>query len=252
MLTIGSLFSGIGGLEKGIERATGARTIWQCEIDPYCRAVLTKHWPDARRYEDVRTIGAEVERPDIICGGFPCQNLSASAAMHGGRTGLLGEASGLWHEYARVLRVLRPRFVFVENVPDLVDLGLDTVLGVMAALGYSAEWAVFSHREVGGWSGRERLFILAHTLRVGDSGLLTGSDPGVHGRRMPGGPEAGPDWSSGWMAHARGDREPVALLRGTDARVPHRVDRIRALGNCVVPAVAEKAWTVLYERAMRP
>jgi DNA (cytosine-5)-methyltransferase 1 len=251
-VTIGSLFSGIGGLELGIERATGARTIWQVEIDPYCRAVLAKHWPDARRYEDVRTIGAEVERPDIICGGFPCQNLSSSASMHGGRTGLHGEASGLWHEYARAVRVLRPRFVFVENVPDLVDLGLDEVLGALAALGYDAEWGVFSHLEVGGWTNRERLFLLAHTLRVRDTRLIEGADSGVDGRWVPRGAAIVPGWFTGWMAHARGDREPVALLRGTDARVPHRVDRIRALGNAVVPQVAEKAWKVLYERSMKP
>jgi DNA (cytosine-5)-methyltransferase 1 len=96
MLTFGSLFSGIGGFELGFENA-GMHCLWQCEIDKACLEVLEKHWPDTRRYEDVRTIGkGNLEAVDIICGGFPCQDLSIA----GRREGLSGERSGLWSEYA--------------------------------------------------------------------------------------------------------------------------------------------------------
>src|SRR6185312_32662 len=108
-MTVGSLFAGIGGFDLGFERA-GFEIKWQVEIDPFCRAVLAKHWPDVRRYEDVRTVGAELERVDVVCGGFPCQDISFA----GDGAGLDGERSGLWREFSRLIGELRPRYVVVE------------------------------------------------------------------------------------------------------------------------------------------
>lgn len=259
-MSIGSLFSGIGGLELGVEWATGGLTVWQAESDSYCRDVLRKNWPGAHLYDDVRKVDFRAYRPDIICGGFPCQDISRAATWRklSEREGLDGDKSGLWEEFARVVRTLGPRFVFVENVPALVDYGLGRVLGDLADLGYDAEWDCYSHLDVGGWTGRTRMFILAHLDRKRGEDvpqqdpLLPYEEREIKRVRGLYPDPYCPPWDEGWLGHVRGESEPVALLRGADARLPAAVDRNRALGNCVVPQVAAKAWTELYARAMRP
>jgi DNA (cytosine-5)-methyltransferase 1 len=157
-LTLGSLFSGIGGLELGLERALGARTLWQVEQDRWCQQVLARHWPQARRLDDVCSVGKETLDPvDIICGGFPCQDLSYA----GRGAGLAGERSGLWREYARIVRELRPRVVVVENVAALLARGLGDVLGDLAALGYDAAWDCVPAAAIGAPHRRDRLFVVA-------------------------------------------------------------------------------------------
>jgi DNA (cytosine-5)-methyltransferase 1 len=157
-LRIGSLFSGIDGLGLGLERATGGRVLWQVEKEPYCRAVLAKHWPQAERFDDVCTVGAHnLARVDILCGGFPCQDIS----LAGKGAGLAGERSGLWREYARLVRELRPRFVVVENVSALLARGLGDVLGGLSACGYDAIWDCIPAAAVGAPHRRDRLFIVA-------------------------------------------------------------------------------------------
>lgn len=156
-MTIGSLFSGVGGLELGLERAGLGPVLWQVEIDPFCRQVLAKHWPNAKRYTDVKEINANAQKVDIICGGFPCQDVSNA----GKRAGLDGERSGLWSEYARIVRELRPRFVVVENVSALLARGVERVLGDLAACGYDAEWDCVPASAIGAPHQRDRLFILA-------------------------------------------------------------------------------------------
>jgi DNA (cytosine-5)-methyltransferase 1 len=173
MLTLGSLFSGIGGLELGLEWAGVGPVRWQVEQDAFCRQVLAKHWPDAVRHDDVRTAGAGTLEPvDVICGGFPCQDLS----LAGKRAGLAGARSGLWFEYARIVRELRPRFVVVENVAALVDGGLDTVLGDLAALGYGAWWDCVRAADAGAPHRRERLFLVAFAAGVGRGGRAEPAD----------------------------------------------------------------------------
>ena len=164
MSTIGSLFSGIGGLELGLEWAGLGRVTWQVEKDEYCRQILAKHWPDAVRHADVRAVGAHnLSRVDVLCGGFPCQDISIA----GKGAGLSGARSGLWSEYARLVRELRPRIVVVENVAALVVRGLDRVLCDLAACGYDAIWFPLRASDVGAPHLRERLFIVAypHCLR---------------------------------------------------------------------------------------
>lgn len=159
-MTFGSLFAGIGGMDLGLERA-GMTCRWQVEIDPYARRVLERHWPDVRRHDDVRTFPPDDGgdwRVDLICGGFPCQDVS----LAGKRAGLDGERSGLWFEYERVLRVLRPRFVLVENTPGLLSAGFGRVLGGLASLGFDAEWSIVSACSLGAPHMRERLFIVAY------------------------------------------------------------------------------------------
>lgn len=161
-MRIGSLFSGIGGLELGVEHATGGHVVWQVEREPFCRAVLAKHWPHAVRFDDVCTVGSELAAVDVVCGGFPCQDVS----LAGKRAGFGGERSSLWREYQRIIDLLRPRFVFVENVPGLVSSrgGWDfaEVLGDLASLGYDARWDRFRAADVGAPHRRERVFLLAY------------------------------------------------------------------------------------------
>ncbi len=169
-MTFGSLFAGIGGFDLGFERA-GMRCEWQVEIDPYCRRVLQMHWPDVRRHDDVRTFPpADGEwGVDVICGGFPCQDISLS----GTGLGLAGERSGLWREYLRIVRVLRPRFVVIENSAALLIRGFDRVLCDLSASGLDAEWQVIRASDFTLPHRRERLFIVAYangqhgTTRVG-------------------------------------------------------------------------------------
>ncbi len=278
-MKIGSLFSGIGGLELGLERATGGRTVWQAESDPYARAVLERHWPGVRRYEDVRDIDERAARVDIICGGFPCQDISDA----GKQAGIDGPKSGLWSEFERIIRVLRPPLVFIENVAALAVRGLDRVVADLAALGFDAEWDTVGACCVGAPHRRERLFILArhpHRQRepvVSVDGLKTSRLPRVapDARRLDvlldeqrqrdsnadadrngaGGEVAYPDGrmrAQGRQPLARPDRhvgwevEPHAD-RVADG-VPDRAQRLRCLGNAVVPQQAELAWAILSAR----
>lgn len=167
-LTFGSLFAGIGGLDLGFERA-GMACRWQVEIDPWCRRVLAKHWPDVPRHDDIKTFPPERGdwSVDVICGGFPCQDISNA----GKRAGINGERSGLWSEMLRVIRVVRPRIVVVENVAALASRGLDRVLGDLSEIGFDAEWRIISAAEFGAPHLRRRLFIVAYSRgHVSDAG----------------------------------------------------------------------------------
>ena len=155
------LFSGIGGFSLGLERA-GFETVAFCEIDKKCHKVLNKHWPDVPIFEDVCTLTKELldERGitvDVICGGFPCQDIS----LAGKGAGIEGERSGLWTEYARIISELRPKFVIVENVAALLSRGLDRVLGDLAEIGYDAEWHCIPASAVGAPHRRDRIWIVA-------------------------------------------------------------------------------------------
>jgi len=255
-MRIGSLFSGIGGLEMGLLAAIPGSTVaWQAEAAEYPKAVLRARFPDVKLYEDVRLINETAERVDIICGGFPCQDISNA----GKRAGITGEKSGLWSEYVRILRALRPRYVFVENVSALVIRGLDRVLCDLAELGYDAEWATLYAANVGAPHRRRRLFILAYangeSIRRQDNGGREGesredgppwivADANRAWELQPGGVER-EQWR--WSAH--GDRwafeSPVC---GVAHGVPARKHRLTALGNAVVPQQAAYAWKALIER----
>jgi site-specific DNA-cytosine methylase len=195
--TIGSLFTGVGGLDRGMEAGLAAlgrrsRVIWQAEKDPYARAVLRRHWPTVHCYEDVHEISEHTPRPHIIGGGFPCQDLSIA----GRRAGIDGERSGLWSEFVRSFRLLRPDIVFVENVPELLRY-LGRVLGPLAELGYDAEWDLFDAAAVGAPHRRERLFIFAHR-----QGAL--ADTNSDGCEEPGG-----RWPRARVSELEGDGEDV-------------------------------------------
>ena len=159
MLTIGSLFAGIGGLELGLEWAGFGPVLWQVERDAYAARVLARHWPSAKRYDDVRTVGKHnLQSVDILCGGFPCQDLSFA----GKGAGLNGERSGLWREFARIIGEIRPAYVVVENVAALLSRGLGEVLGDLAALGYDAQWDCIPASAMCAPHRRDRIFIVGY------------------------------------------------------------------------------------------
>jgi len=160
-LNILSLFSGIGGLELGLERA-GMTVVGQVEIDPYCRRVLAKHWPEVPRHDDVRTCvewWRREPRPvvDLVCGGFPCQPVSVA-----GQRLAQADPRWLWPAYHAVIRALRPRWVLVENVPGLLAAGMGDVLGDLAGIGYDAEWDRVPAAFVGAPHIRGRIFVVAY------------------------------------------------------------------------------------------
>ena len=163
-MTYGSLFSGVGGIDLGLDRA-GMVCRWQVENDPYAIRVLEKHWPEVTRYGDITTVhGADLEPVDLICGGFPCQDLSQA----GKRAGIEGSRSGLWFEYARIVGVVRPRFVLIENVPGLlVPTAMSRVVGELARLGYVGAWRSLRASEFGASHLRKRVFIVAYREGAG-------------------------------------------------------------------------------------
>lgn len=162
-MRFGSLFSGIGGIDLGLERA-GMECAWQVEIDEYARRVLEKHWPEVERYGDVKEVGKyNLEPVDLICGGFPCQDVSVA----GKRSGLAGKRSGLWHEFHRILEEMRPEWCVIENVPGLLssNKGRDfaTIIRALAELRYGVAWRILDAQYFGVAQRRRRVFIVGHT-----------------------------------------------------------------------------------------
>jgi DNA (cytosine-5)-methyltransferase 1 len=237
-LRFGSLFSGIGGLDLGLER-TGMTCAWQVEIDPYARRVLEKRWPDVRRCADVRTVHGAWGRGgcfwsgrstcldclpsvDLICGGFPCQPFST--ASRGRRV-----AADLWPEMLRVVRDVRPRFVLAENVSLSA---IEASARDLADTGYACGLVHLPAAMVGAPHERPRWFVVADAN--GNSQPLLSQYAEVAGLSDLAG-------ASAWAAL------PERL--GVDYGIPHRMDRLRCLGNAVVPQVAEHVGRLILEAA---
>lgn len=313
MLSVGSLFAGIGGFDLGFERA-GCRIAFQVEIDPFATAVLAKHWPEVPKFADIRSVSATtLPRVDVLCGGFPCQDIS----LAGKGAGIAeGTRSGLWSEYHRLICELRPRYVVVENVAALKSRGLDRVLGDLAASGYDAEWDCIPACAIGAPHRRDRLWIVAYpasgrgerrwTAGLEASGgralhVLAGSSEGPADVAHTIGESTQPDRAAGHVGgtssphqgreeererfrdaadgggsnvadanrerlegqRSHGDTEgrqgsvlgSLGLRHGTGHQqewwatepnvgrvahgIPARVDRLRGLGNAIVPQIAE-------------
>jgi DNA (cytosine-5)-methyltransferase 1 len=227
-LTVGSLFAGIGGFDLAAERA-GLEVKWQVEIDDYCTKVLERHWPEVKRYRDVRQLRApEPAWVDVICGGFPCQDISVA----GNRAGINGHRSGLWREFSRLVRELRPAYVIVENSSALATRGLDRVLGDLAAIGYDAEWESLPASAFGAPHVRDRMWVVAYPGEPQRRrSTWTGrrerceSEITIIGRRR------------NWTSDGIWETEPAMgrVVHG----LPRRVDELAALGNAIVPQVAE-------------
>ncbi len=224
-----SLFSGIGGIDLAFEWAGGTVTA-MCEIEPYCQKVLHKHWPHVPLFEDIRELkGSDFGTIDIIYGGFPCQPFSVA----GNRKGQ-DDNRYLWPEFSRLVSEIKPRWVLAENVPGILRIAADDVCSDLEHQGYSVGIWDFEAATVGAKHRRERIFFVAHSGRT----LLARS---VEQRTLQGETEERtpnqlkrPSCSQGewdfcnqWESEPRVDR----VAHG----IPYRVDRLRALGNAVVP-----------------
>jgi DNA (cytosine-5)-methyltransferase 1 len=235
------LFSGIGGFSLGLERA-GMQTVAFCEFDKACHAVLKKHWADTPIHDDVRTLdGTNLHGTvDVICGGFPCQDIS----LAGKGAGLAGERSGLWREFHRLIKEIQPSWVIAENVSALRSRGLDEVLRSLAEIGYDAEWHCIPASAVGAPHLRDRVWIIGYPSNkpgLQTNPLLesvgTGGDAWKEfGRRY-------------WGSVPRVRRSiPQSIRVGMDDGVPYRMDRYKQIGNAVVPAIPELIGKAIMER----
>jgi DNA (cytosine-5)-methyltransferase 1 len=320
MLTVGSLFSGIGGLDLGLERA-GMTVKWQSEIDPYACRVLKKHWPDVPNLGNIKEINwKEVEKVDVICGGYPCQPFSTAGKRNGEE-----DPRHLWPWVREAISELRPKYAILENVRGHLSLGGLSVIGELASIGYDAEWRVISAASVGANHKRDRIVIVAYPNSSytsdgrqcsslpsqggcwRDDGAGSGSDPwevSVGGtRETPSDVAYADDAGSGTSERDMGkrgseitqDRERETwpqhgfsgcgpnmadtaskglqgcigkVFEGNGTRstyggwqwwetepdvgrvahgIPSRVDRLRGLGNAVVPQVAEVVGRLIME-----
>ena len=213
MTTIGSLFSGVGGIELGLERGiAGSKTIWQVEMDPFCQRVLARNWPHAELFDDVNKVGKQnLSQVDIICGGFPCQGFSVSGKMEG-----------------------------LENTPALLVRGALDVFGSLAEIGYDAEWSTVTASSVGAPHRRERVFIVCYPAPGSDKGRSPAdAHHGYAEDAVPAGRQTAPvhgaqDGEQFWRRNA----PPPSLCRVDDG-VPNRVERCKSYGNAVVPQCTE-------------
>lgn len=226
-LTVGSLFSGIGGFDIGLERA-GYDIAWQVENNDYCRRVLAKHWPHVTRYGDITAIDwATVPRVDILCGGFPCQPVSLC-----GQRRAQNDKRWLWPEFLRCIRLLRPRYIIIENVPGLFTAGFEDVLRGLANSGYDAEWSTLSACTFGAPHPRQRVFIVAYSIGTISQSRLPWRTVAKFATHRNG--TENETWNS------RNEQTAIAsALSGIPHGIPDRVHRLRGLGNAIVPQIAE-------------
>ena len=265
--TVGSLFSGIGGLDLGLERA-GMRVVWQSEIDPFACKVLKKHWPEVVNHGDIKQIDwGTVEPVDIICGGYPCQPFSTAGKRKG-----TDDPRHLWPWVRTAISELRPKYAILENVRGHLSMGGLQVIGELAEIGYDAEWRVISAAGVGAPHRRDRIIIVAYPnstrlegcsrvqereTEYGGFDILSASE----GRSsVVGVSNDVSEWdgehrqSTDIATQSRVWRNDRTREKAYDSwqwwesepdvgrvayGIPHRVDRLRGLGNAVVPQVAE-------------
>ena len=219
------LFSGIGGFSLGLERA-GMETVAFCEIEEYPCKVLAKHWPEVPIYNDVRTLTYDklksdgINGIDVICGGFPCQPYSTAGKRLGEK-----DDRALWPEMFRLIQECKPNWVIGENVAGFINMGLDNVLSDLESIGYSARAIVIPACSVNRDHWRQRVWILADSMqRIGQVGR------NASGSRRE---------SEQISWHGMGKEKASPRVVGRFDGIPNGMDRIRALGNAVVPYIPE-------------
>tara|TARA_R100000149_G_C5868561_1_gene132863 strand:- start:233 stop:1159 length:927 start_codon:yes stop_codon:yes gene_type:complete len=273
-ITIGSLFSGIGGFELGLERAIpNSKTIWQCEQNKFAQKVLKKHWPDVPIYDDIKEIKhGTIDIVDIICGGFPCQDISQAGKGKGIAN---GDRSGLWFEMLRIIDMVRPRIAIAENVTAITQKGrgMDIVISSLSQIGYDVEWIDVRASDEGAPHKRERIFFVAYSNgersnktydgwigKVNRKGnqifkgrsskqKKTTNTDGENDRRRAkpskrvekkDGSWCGSGENRGLQPKNYWQETPIepALCRVDDG-ISNRVDRLTCLGNAIVPQCSE-------------
>jgi len=243
MLKVLDLFSGIGGFSLGLERTGGFETVAFCEIDKKCQLVLSKHWPKIPIFEDVKDLTCKsIQNIDVIAGGFPCQDISIA----GTRLGLKGSRSSLWYEFYRLIKEFKPKYAIIENVSALRSNGLLEIIKMLAEVGYDAEWHTIPAIAVGAPHKRERVWIVAFPsgkrLEVFKFFTINREAIGI-----------GEEWISrptskcGGLQvqnHWRFEPNVGRMANG----IPGRVDRLKQLGNSVVPQIIELIGCAILQR----
>lgn len=250
-MTVGSLFSGIGGLELGLEQTGEFRTIWQCENNTYASAVLKKHWPNVPNIGDItKAKWKKQEKPDVVCGGFPCQDISIAGKQRGIEH---GKRSGLWKEFVRCLRVTRPKYALVENVGRIQANGIKRVTKDLRRLGYTVHPVEISGNQIGAYSQRERVFFIAHSRSIGCNNCpAADKEYEIPHNAVWGAEENIRKWA-GWkrwlnkVSKAVDGQVSRADFHGMDDGLPEELDRIRCLGNAVIPGVAQAVGIMIIE-----
>lgn len=234
----GSLFSGIGGFDWAAECA-GIPTLWQVEINPFCRRVLEEHFPFAKRFEDIKSLnGGELDSVDIISGGFPCQPFSRA---RGARREGINDERYLWPEMERIVRKVRPSWVIVENVPGIDDqeLVVDTISADMEAIGYQVGPALeIPAYCIGSPQMRERIWIVAHANRFRQQKRRR-IERLSRKERIETHTCMQNDWPPRFGE--------IPGVPGMADGIPDRVDRVKAIGNSIVPHIAFEIFkTILF------
>tara|TARA_R110000803_G_C11989469_1_gene321842 strand:+ start:6207 stop:7142 length:936 start_codon:yes stop_codon:yes gene_type:complete len=299
-LKVLDLFSGIGGFSLGLERA-GMRTIAFCEIDKHCHKVLNKHWPHTKIFTDVKKLkfnessalfekgsfddGIMTMGIDVVCGGFPCQDISTAGKKKGFKHDGKRTRSGLWEEFKRIIKEVKPRYAIIENVANLRSIGLNQVVKDLWSIGYMCEWHIISARSVGACHLRERIWIIAYPVNEGlqrhgrkeECGKLSEENREKQEYR---GPKPGSSSTSEqlqttdsnmprfWKAHASEEaslrwwsettaglsdrREVESMLCGVDDGLSGELDKARAervkqVGNTVHPLIPELIGKMILE-----
>lgn len=241
MLKVLDLFSGIGGFSLGLERTGGFETVAFCEINPFCQKVLKKHWPDVPIYNDVRSLDYDGS-VDVITGGYPCQPFSVAGKRRAEK-----DQRHLWPEMFRQIKKHKPRWVIAENVKGHINKGLDRVLSDLESVGYAAETHCISAKSIGANHNRERIWIVANAA---GNGFYEGQIAGGNG-------QADDHIEKGQKKNInnerRGSLRSILQKSGyspwrwgvkpgdirVDDGLSNRVDRLRSLGNAVVPQIPE-------------
>jgi len=241
-LKVLDLFSGIGGFSLGLERS-GMKTAAFVEIDEKARSVLKKNWPSTPIYEDVRLVTKTQLESDgitginVVCGGFPCQDIS----LAGRGAGLAGARSGLWWEFHRIIKEFQPQFVIAENVSALRSRGLDEVLWSLDEIGYDAEWHCIPAAAVGAPHQRDRVWIIAYPRSSGLQRPLVnrGSIPLTTRSSLAQLGDLGVQVGPSWPCHTEYLRVGDGFSRG--------MDTLKQCGNAVVPQIPEAIGRALLE-----
>jgi DNA (cytosine-5)-methyltransferase 1 len=221
-------FSGIGGFSLAARWLGGIETVQFVEQEPYCQRILRKHWPTVPIHDDICTFSPAPRSADIICGGFPCQDLSIA----GQRRGIGPDTrSGLFYQLLRIIRVVRPQFVVMENVAAILDGHLGAVVGALATAGYDCEWACVSAADLGAWHVRDRWWAVAYPECYRIQGHLPDAISWQRGLTDV-------SFSGRVESLLNGPPSGSPRFRGDPDGVPGWVDRLKALGNAVVPQVA--------------